>query len=469
MRQGAISIEHRTTSELIKCKILPSLIVFFAEIRNHMRAPPSIMILAFLIYLLLCCPTSPFSTPSVLRGPLHLGPLSMSNDPNPSRSMPPPSSIPLGEELPTASGDGSKPPYPPPIDWFGGDGWGGEASLRCRGGHPPLTFPPPNPPRHTSSPYVSISQDEDEELQGLLVDASSTTKKAADDLITQMSRGLGPMVQFMPRRIPSFLRALASPSAASYLKPLASQFPQVIRLTALLGTDLLFLHGMAALAGASTIGYNWWIRAPLVGKKVVAFPVTWNGIFMTINLVQVHRLLKKRRPIDFSREELDVFSSGGFQARMSAREFHSLLRDCDGVFRTVPPGTNLCTENERLQELMFITSPNTPCNIDIGGTFVGTLSPQSFVGEMSFLEVRAVNIMALHGVLGAKLLTMRSLPCRCSTTPLACTSGSSCPASSPALTWPASLESTPPRRCTLGTLRVASASLAGSSPSWWTT
>mmetsp|Transcript_11133 Transcript_11133/g.22177 ORF Transcript_11133/g.22177 Transcript_11133/m.22177 type:complete len:464 (+) Transcript_11133:41-1432(+) len=308
-----------------------------------------------LISLVLCRRTASFMKPLHLaRSPSAPWPLCMTNEPKTSRSA---ASVPLGgeEPPPTALGGGSKPPYPPPIDWFGGDGWGGE--------------------------------EEDEELQGLLVDASSTTKKAADDLFTQMSRGLGPMVQFMPRRIPSFLRALASPSAASYLKPMASQFPQLIRLTALLGTDLLFLHSMAALAGASTIAYNWWIRAPLVGRKVVAFPVTWNGIFMTINLVQVHRLLKKRRPIDFSREELDVFSTGGFQARMSARDFHHLLRDCGGVFRTVPPGTNLCTENERLQELMFITSPNTPAMVDIGGSYVGNVSPQSFVGEMSFLEM----------------------------------------------------------------------------------
>ena len=112
------------------------------------------------------------------------------------------------------------------------------------------------------------------------------------------------MVQFMPRRIPTFFRYLSSPTFAGYLKPLASQFPQVIRLFALMGSDLLYLHSMAAMAGACTIGYNWWVRAPLVGKKIVAFPVTWNGIFIAINLVQVRRLLKARRPIDFSHEEV---------------------------------------------------------------------------------------------------------------------------------------------------------------------
>ena len=54
-------------------------------------------------------------------------------------------------------GDG--PRYPPPVDWFGGEGWGGD------------------------------DEEADEELQQLVMEASSTTKKAADDLFTQMSRG----------------------------------------------------------------------------------------------------------------------------------------------------------------------------------------------------------------------------------------------------------------------------------------
>ena len=121
-----------------------------------------------------------------------------------------------------------------------------------------------------------------------------------------------------------------------------------------MGNDLLFLHSMAALAGFATIGYNCFVRSPIVGRKVVGFAVTWNGIFMGINLWQVRRLMKERRPIDFSIEELECFEEF-FQGRMLARDFHTLLRDCKGLFKTVEEGTRMCEQGGRLTDLIFVT------------------------------------------------------------------------------------------------------------------
>ena len=97
-------------------------------------------------------------------------------------------------------------------------------------------------------------------------------KRSADDFAETIKRGLGPMVQYLPRRIPGFLR-----NAESFRIPgviASSQFPQMIRLLSLLGKDLLYLHSMAAVAGTATIAYNMRVRAPVIGRKLVAFPVS---------------------------------------------------------------------------------------------------------------------------------------------------------------------------------------------------
>ncbi|GMH95122.1 hypothetical protein TrST_g3254 [Triparma strigata] len=222
-----------------------------------------------------------------------------------------------------------------------------------------------------------------EDLKDVFVAAAESTKDAADDFVREISKGMGPMVQYLPRRIPAWITSVSA-GTSSWVKPLAAQFPQCIRLFSFMGKDLLFLHSMAALAGAATIGYNMFVRSPIVGRKVVVFPVTWNGIFMGINLWQVRRLMKERRPIDFSIEELDCYEEF-FQGRMLAREFHALLRDCEGEFKTVQEGTKLCEQGGRLTDLMFITDGT--CEVQINRNDIGEIKPSSFVGEMSFLEL----------------------------------------------------------------------------------
>ncbi|GMI30891.1 hypothetical protein TeGR_g7239 [Tetraparma gracilis] len=142
---------------------------------------------------------------------------------------------------------------------------------------------------------------------------------------------------------------------------------------------------MAATAGAATIGYNVWVRRPLVGGKVVIFPITWNGIFMTVNLWQVNKLLRQRRPIDFTHDELDVFETS-FSSRMTPRQFHSLLRDAGGRFRRIQAGTKLTAEGKRVGELFFLVDGE--CSVCIGDDQIeGNIKPRSFVGEMTFLRL----------------------------------------------------------------------------------
>jgi len=221
--------------------------------------------------------------------------------------------------------------------------------------------------------------DDGNPVADVFADAKEQGKKAVDDL-TGLFRGMGPTIQFMPRRIPSLLR---NPMFAQQLKIYFSQFPQLIRLFSLMGKDLLYLHSMAAVAGGCTIAFNMWVRAPVVGKRVVAFPITWNGIFMAINILQVQRLLKERRPIDFTGREAEAFEKF-FEGRISARGFHSLMRDCGGKFISFPQSHELCTQGKSVKDLMFLIEGSYDVFVD--GAYVSTVPEKSFIGEMSFLE-----------------------------------------------------------------------------------
>lgn len=243
------------------------------------------------------------------------------------------------------------------------------------GGDLPPGGPPRQPPGDRPD-WDSGDSDPDPDEEPSLVSSPSSKKGG---LLKQLMENTGPMVQFMPRRIPALFQAIARSGNLVLLKGLLSQFPQVIRLCSLLGSDLLYLHSMAATAGAATIGYNVWVRRPLVGGKVVIFPITWNGIFMTVNLWQVNKLLRQRRPIDFTHDELDVFETS-FSSRMTPRQFHSLLRDAGGRFRRIQAGTKLTAEGKRVGELFFLVDGE--CSVCIGDDQIeGNIKPRSFVSR----------------------------------------------------------------------------------------
>ena len=105
---------------------------------------------------------------------------------------------------------------------------------------------------------------------------------------------------------------------------------------------------------------------------------------MFINLAQVKRLLKQRKPIDFTAEEMWVFERF-FEGRMPPRGFHTLMREGGGRFKSFSPSSNLCKQGKRVESLMLIVA-GSDCDVLIDGEIVSTLSPSAFVGEMCFLE-----------------------------------------------------------------------------------
>src|SRR4051812_46676704 len=91
----------------------------------------------------------------------------------------------------------------------------------------------------------------------------------------------------------------------------------VLLLFSFLVRDILWLRALNLLAGVAFIVYF------ATGSPFVAAPVAWNTLFLSINIVQIWRLLLERRPVRLRAEELSLYQAA-FRV-LTPREFVRLL------------------------------------------------------------------------------------------------------------------------------------------------
>ncbi len=148
----------------------------------------------------------------------------------------------------------------------------------------------------------------------------------------------------------------------------------VLFLVSFLVRDILWLRVMSIVGGFALIPYYLYGQA-----EVLWVPFSWNLVFMTINAVQIYRLILERRPVRLTAAERRLHEL--VFASLTPRAFSRLValadwRDADSTDRLVASGAPL-------EELMLVSDGRVA--VRVGEREVATLEAGRFVGEMSFL------------------------------------------------------------------------------------
>ncbi|HEY2992559.1 MAG TPA: cyclic nucleotide-binding domain-containing protein [Methylomirabilota bacterium] len=147
----------------------------------------------------------------------------------------------------------------------------------------------------------------------------------------------------------------------------------VLYVVSYLVTDILWLRALAVLGGLSSL--TWTLTTPTPSATFIG----WTLVYNTINIVQIGRLWRERRPIRLAAEE-QVLYAAAFRT-LTPREFQRLLSV--GTWQTAPAKTILIEEGASPGRMLVLASGRAA--VKAHGREVATLHPGQFAGEMSFL------------------------------------------------------------------------------------
>ena len=154
-----------------------------------------------------------------------------------------------------------------------------------------------------------------------------------------------------------------------------------LMLAALLVRDILWLRGILIAAQLSLFSYGFHS-----GNTAVAF---WNFIFVIINLFQVIRLIKERKPIDLPDELVDLYDN--IFSSMRRREFFYLWQM--GQKEKITDG-RIIQAGKRQTKIALILSGRVI--VENKQVKIAELTRGSFIAEMSFLtgEPASADVLA---------------------------------------------------------------------------
>ena len=138
-------------------------------------------------------------------------------------------------------------------------------------------------------------------------------------------------------------------------------------------TDILWLRALAVLGGLSSL--TWTLTTPTPSATFIG----WTLVYNTINIVQIGRLWRERRPIRLGAEE-QVLYAAAFRT-LTPREFQRLLTV--GTWQAAPARAVLIEEGASPGRMLVLASGRAA--VKVHGREVATLHPGQFAGEMSFL------------------------------------------------------------------------------------
>lgn len=150
----------------------------------------------------------------------------------------------------------------------------------------------------------------------------------------------------------------------------------VIFLVAIIVKDILWLRIIMTVASFCFVGYAFLMES----RSMQA----WNVLFTAINLFQILRILRERRPVVLSPELKEIYSD--CFRNMNRREFltfwnFGMERDVTDVL--------LCRQGQVPAELYYVLEGELEVLLD--GRSVGRLGRLNLVGEMSVLTRRAAS------------------------------------------------------------------------------
>jgi len=145
-------------------------------------------------------------------------------------------------------------------------------------------------------------------------------------------------------------------------------------------TDILWLRGISVVASVAAILYNY-----VAPDRPLWLVIGWNVVFVLVNGYQILRLLRERRPIEFSPEEQALYELV-FPA-LEPGQFKRVLES--GRWVDFEPGATLIAEGLEHGDVFLISSGRVA--IEKEGARMGELGSGVFVGEMSYIRGCAAN------------------------------------------------------------------------------
>jgi hypothetical protein len=147
----------------------------------------------------------------------------------------------------------------------------------------------------------------------------------------------------------------------------------VLYVVSYLVTDILWLRVLAVAGGLSSL--TWTLTAPTPSFTFIG----WTLVYNTINLVQIARLWRERRPVRLD-AAAQVLYAAAFRT-LTPREFQRLL--AAGRWDEVPAKTRLIEEGTSPGRILVLVSGRAM--VRANDRDIAILGPGQFAGEMSYL------------------------------------------------------------------------------------
>jgi Popeye protein conserved region len=147
----------------------------------------------------------------------------------------------------------------------------------------------------------------------------------------------------------------------------------VLYVVSYLVTDILWLRALAVAGGLSSL--TWTLTAPTPSLTFIG----WTLVYNTINVVQIARLWRERRPVRLDADAQALYTAA-FRT-LTPREFQRLL--AAGRWQEAPAKTVLIEEDTTPGRLLVLVGGRAV--VKAHGREIATLGPGQFAGEMSYL------------------------------------------------------------------------------------
>jgi len=145
-----------------------------------------------------------------------------------------------------------------------------------------------------------------------------------------------------------------------------------------------------------------WLRALSIVAGLFAIPyflfrevsdwsaIFWQGLFISVNIVNLIDIYVKRKPLQLNEKEKDLHSTVCMD--LSSYQLRKLVRA--GNWQTIQEGEMLTRLGKPVETLWLLTRGYA--DVSIGGRTVMVLAENNFIGEMSFLsgEVATADVKA---------------------------------------------------------------------------
>jgi hypothetical protein len=163
-------------------------------------------------------------------------------------------------------------------------------------------------------------------------------------------------------------------------------FANVLYLIAYLVRDILWLRIIAVVAMISMLPYYYYSSG---GPQWA--PISWQTLFLAVNIAQIAVLILERRPVFLGEEELALYRSHFHTLR--PREFMKLLSIAE--WKKAKRGDVLLEQAKPVPALMLISAGYGTVNLD--DRHVAEISAGQFIGEMGFLTNQAASARVVAG------------------------------------------------------------------------